>query len=362
MRRHFFARLAWAASLAAAFLAPTAANAQGKANVDKVKFDTCDGVELHGSFYPGRNGPKSTCVLLLHNITSGDSKKAYNSQQAGWDQLATALQAKGFAVLSFDFRGHGNSTGIQPGFWKFAHNGGVRGFGKAEAIRYQDYQRSYYPILVNDIAAAKTLLDRRNDNGECNSRSIILVGAQEGGVLGTMWAMTEWQRYQLVSQFPIRLDTNPEGKSVVACVWLSMTGTQSEQSSWLKALGKDHRIPMGFLYGAGDATAANFAQKWAKDLKGKASPTDKFTRADGTPKSTLAGHDLLRKDLDTVDKIVTYCEKVMEAVTPAEPAKVEFEKKGYAYSFQGGTPILRKKPDEKLLGPIPITHIGVRTP
>jgi hypothetical protein len=356
MRRHSFACLA----LAAALLATPAAYAQNP--VDRVKFDTCDGVELHGSFYPGKNGPKSTCVLLLHNIASGDSKNAYNSQQDGWDRLAKALQDTGnFAVLSFDFRGHGNSTGIQPSFWKYAHNSGVRGAGKSEAISYKDYQKSYFPILVNDIAAAKALLDRRNDNGECNSRSIILIGAQEGAVLGTMWAVTEWQRYQLINLFPLRLDPNPEGKCVNACVWLSMTSSQSEQGNWMKLLAKNH-IPMGFLYGASDATAANFAQKWAKDLKGKTAPTDKLTRADNIPKSTLAGHNLLRKDLDTVEKVVNYCKKVLEAVTPADYAKTEFEKKGYAWNFPGVRPIIGKKPDEKLLIPVPLTHIGVRTP
>jgi predicted alpha/beta hydrolase len=298
----------------------------------------------------------------LHNIASSDSKNAYNSQQDGWDRLAKALQENGFAVLSFDFRGHGNSTGIQPSFWKFTHNNNVRGYGKSEAISYKDYQKSYWPILVNDIAAAKAQLDRRNDNGECNSRSIILIGAQEGAVLGTMWAVTEWQRYQLVNMFPLRLDSNPEGKSVSACVWLSMTSSQSEQGNWMKLLGKDKRIPMGFLYGANDTTASSFAQKWAKDLKGKNAPTDKLTRAEGTAKSTLAGHNLLRKDLDTVEKIVNYCKKVVETVTPADYAKVEFEKKGYAWNFPTIRPIIGKKADEKLLVPVPLTHIGVRTP
>jgi pimeloyl-ACP methyl ester carboxylesterase len=363
MRRQLNARLVWATGLMFALLATPTAYPQN--NVDRVKFDTCDGVELHGSFYPSRNGAKSTCVILLHNI-GGDAKNIDNSQQDGWDRLAKALQAEGFAVLSFDFRGHGNSTQIQPSFWKYPQNAGLRGFGKAESISYKDYQKSYYPILVNDIAAAKALLDRRNDSGECNSRSIILVGAQEGAVVGTMWAVTEWSRYQLlnVNLFaPAALDKNPEGKSIIACVWLSMSSSQSELGNWLKLLGKEKRMPMGFLYGANDATAANFAQRWAKELKGKNAPTDKLTSAEGTPKSSLAGHNLLRKDLNTVEKIATYCKKVVDTVTPSDQSKIEFEKKGYAWSFQqGGRPIIAKKLDEKLLSPIPISNIGVRAP
>jgi predicted alpha/beta hydrolase len=359
MRRQLIARLASTALTMAAVLVGRAAHGQ---NVDKVKFDTCDGVELHGSFYPGKNGPKSTCVILLHNV-GGDAKNIDNSQQDGWDRLAKELQSAGFAALTFDFRGHGNSTQIQPSFWKYNHNLGLRGAGKSESISYKDYQKSYYPILVNDIAAAKALLDRRNDNGECNSRSIILVGAQEGAVIGAMWAVSEMSRYQLVNLFPIKLDATPEGKNINACVWLSMNSQQGEIGTWLRTLGKDKHIPMGFLYGANDSGSANFAQRWAKDLKGKSAPTDKLTRAEGTPKIALAGHNLLRKDLDTVEKVVNYCKAVIDAVTPSDPSKVEFEKKAYAWNFSAsGRPIPAKKQDEKLLAPIPLSNIGVRTP
>jgi len=349
MRGHLAARLIFAAGLCTALLHPSPARAQ---KVDRVKFDTCDGVELHGSWY-GKDS-KSTCVILLHTIGG-------NSQQDGWDRLAKALNEKGFAVLSFDFRGHGNSTTILPTFWGRTYNQGLRGAGKAESINYKDFQRSYHPILVNDIAAAKAFLDRRNDAGECNSRSIILVGAQEGATLGLLWLYSEWYRFQVVNNFTGKLDTTPEGKNVIACVWLSMTGGQYDLGTWLRATGKDKKIPMGFLYGANDASAAAFAQKWARDLKGTTAPTKDLTAADAIPKSSLAGHALLRKDLDTADRIANYCTKVLEKVTPPDPAKVEFEKKGYAWSF-GGRPIPGKAADEKLLQAVPLGNLGVRVP
>lgn len=352
MRRQFLARLAFAAGLAAALLSPSAAHAQKK--VDRVKFETCDGVELHGLFYPSAAGAKATCVILLHNIGG-------NSQQDGWDRLASELQNKNFAVLSFDFRGHGNSDRVLPSFWKVAHNSSVRGGPKSETINYKDYQRNYYPMLVNDIAAARAFLDRRNDGSECNSRSIILIGAQEGAVIGTMWLASEMHRFQVLSVQPLKLDMNPEGKSVNACVWLSMTSAQAELGNWLKMIGRDKRVPMGFLYGANDTTATSFAQKWAKELKGTVMPTKKYTAAEAIPKSNLAGHMLLRKDLSTVEKIVTYCKDVMDNITAADSGRVEFDKKGYAWNFNGRT-ITGKIPEEKLLHPIPLSNIGVRTP
>jgi pimeloyl-ACP methyl ester carboxylesterase len=359
MRRQFLARVALAAGLAAAFLGRCPAHAQK--NVDRVKIDTYDGVELHGSFYPGKNGPKSTCVILLHNV-GGNSPG--NSQEDGWDRLATALQDKGFAVLTFDFRGHGNSTAVhRDTFWKVPQNtAGVKGGPKSDTITVKDFQRGYHPVLVNDIAAAKAYLDRRNDGGECNSHSLILIGAQEGAVIGTMWLATELHRYQLLSLLPVKLDLTPEGKYVNACVWLSMTGTQTSWPSlteWLKAIGSKNRVPMGFLYGDKDSAAASFAQKWAKELKGSTMPTKKYTAAEAIPKVNLAGHKLLRKDLKTIEQIVDYCSGVMSDITPADPGKVEFDRKGYAWSFGAGRPIIAKRPEERLLGLIPLSSIGV---
>src|SRR5262245_19076486 len=63
----------------------------------RVQFESADKVQLHGVFYPSPLRKDAACVLLLHRIGG-------NSQQEGWDALATELQRNGFAVLRFDFR------------------------------------------------------------------------------------------------------------------------------------------------------------------------------------------------------------------------------------------------------------------
>jgi len=85
------------------------------ADSDRVKFDTVDSVQLQGQFYPakGKDGKEKAVVLLLHDIHKGG-----NSGQDGWGALAEALQKDGFAVLSFDFRGHGDSTNVGGQFWE----------------------------------------------------------------------------------------------------------------------------------------------------------------------------------------------------------------------------------------------------
>src|SRR5262249_7921904 len=124
--------------------------------------------------------------------------------------------------------------------------------------------------------------------------------------------------------------------------------------------GKNNRVPMAFVYGADDTTAANFAKRWAKDLKGETMPTKKFTGEEGIKKSKLQGHKLLHKELDTVKFIGNYVKEVTEAVTLADYSKVEFEKKGYAWRFGTARAITAKLPDEKFLQPIPLGNLGVR--
>src|SRR5258707_4083418 len=74
--------------------------------VDKedVSFKTFDGVLLKGSFYKSAKGGNSPVVMLLHKF--GGSRAA----QSDWEKLAVRLQKKGYAVMAFDFRGHGTST------------------------------------------------------------------------------------------------------------------------------------------------------------------------------------------------------------------------------------------------------------
>ena len=76
----------------------------------QVDIVTVDKVELKGKFYAskGKDNKDAPCVLMLHAWgESSDNKE--------WNALARKLQDKGHAVLTFDFRGHGESTTVQAG-------------------------------------------------------------------------------------------------------------------------------------------------------------------------------------------------------------------------------------------------------
>jgi pimeloyl-ACP methyl ester carboxylesterase len=198
-------------------LTTTAAHAQ---NSKPARFPTADGVEIQGTFWPGAK--KDATVMLLHAVGKGE-----DSHKKGWDSLGDALNAKGYAVLSFDVRGHGQSTTVDPRIFWALNRQNVKQGANPNSFEFKQILKSGYPALVNDIAAAKAFLDRRNDAGECNASSLILVGAETGATLGAIWLNSEYNRYELLPpvQFgaPPVAAKDPEGKNTIAAVWLSIS-------------------------------------------------------------------------------------------------------------------------------------------
>jgi pimeloyl-ACP methyl ester carboxylesterase len=297
----------------------------------KLTFETYDKVTLRGTFYPSaKDGKKSPPVLLLHKLGSAEGRQA-----PGFESLAKALQAKGFAVLSFDFRGHGDSTDIKPDFWKVPSNS-ARTIKNAKPtktdIDFKDFLPSYYPQLINDIAAAKYELERRNNAQECNINDLIVVGAEDGGTLGALWTATEWQRHRWSpnpSGFgaPIRA-REPEGQDVAALVFLSVQPNLGSGNAVLRFGGggntvgswftKDPRVKekvgMCFLYGEADAASGKFAKYIFDDaLRAEKVTKNKLLYKLAVKETKLAGSELLKKGLTTEEWIVKYCaDQVME--------------------------------------------------
>src|SRR5262245_8912552 len=80
--------------------------ATGQNKFEKGNLKTGDGVKIVGSSWGSSKGKKGPVVLLLHDFKAD---KGGNSHADGWDSLDEALNKEGYAVLSFDFRGHGDS-------------------------------------------------------------------------------------------------------------------------------------------------------------------------------------------------------------------------------------------------------------
>jgi pimeloyl-ACP methyl ester carboxylesterase len=325
----------------ALLLGPQTARAQQKEK--QVNIMTADGVELAGTWYPGNKGDAT--VMLLHPIGKGE-----DSSKAGWDRLAKALNAKGYSVLRFDFRGHGASTTIQnpQKFYSFPLNRLVKANKAAPGnISVEDYGPAYYPVLVNDIAAAKSYLDRKNDNGECNTSALVVVGADTGATLGAIWLNSEWFRYKALApnqQKPyIHLDDEPEGKGTVAAVFLSINpqlgkGVSVYLQNVLRAPGQVNAVPMLFVYGDEDTKGKAEAVKLEKYIK-----TNKFKNQAATGSYPIKGagkargRELLQKSLPTEADIVKYLEEGVLAKTP-EWTKRDFTKSPYYWGLPARFP------------------------
>lgn len=70
----------------------------GASRGERVRFTSTDGVQLGGHIF----GSGSAGVVLAH---------MYPADQTSWFDTATQLAARGYLVLTFDFRGYGESAG-----------------------------------------------------------------------------------------------------------------------------------------------------------------------------------------------------------------------------------------------------------
>jgi pimeloyl-ACP methyl ester carboxylesterase len=294
-------------------LFPLTSLAFAQKEAEKVEFETVDEVELHGTFYPADQGMKAPCVLLLHDLSSDGGTTGWND----WAGLTSKLQKDGFAVFQFDFRGFGKSTTVHPAFWKAPDNSKIRGANlRKSEIHHRDFPASYLPVLVNDIAAARRFLDEQNDAKHCNSRNLIIIGAQEGATLGALWLATEWQRRP---PRQIGLNLPPYGEDIAAAVWLSILPTlghslrpEFQVKKWLGPL-RD-RTPMFFFFGEEDRTASALATELCdRVLKIDVPPRPKFTGSKGLKTSAAGAGLLTQRALGVDEKVLNYLTNVLKS-------------------------------------------------
>jgi pimeloyl-ACP methyl ester carboxylesterase len=360
------------AVVTAVLLSPPDVSAQAKIPTKTVTIPTFDGVHLAGTLYPNSGGKRDAVVVLLHHF---DAAKGGSSQSEGWSNLAAALHADGYTVLSFDFRGFGDSKTVDTKFWDFKHNQAPHLKGvkkKAQSIAHTNFNASYYPYLVNDVAAVRAYLDRRNDAREVNSSNIILIGAGDGSTVGAMWLAHEARRRRDKSGgIGMMLLGDPEVRDVAAAVWISPTANigkkvagAGQMTKWAVDAGgsKTNKVPMAFVFGKNDGPSDTIGSKMLAALKpmgskGKDLPNTGVEKIAGTK---LKGDALLDKDLDTVKWIVgTYLKKVMEDRGAREWNERSADKSPYWYTKgpNVSTPAkINKKPGEDV-GPVDLPLI-----
>lgn len=328
----------------------TAQNGNGEA----VRIPTVDGVTLHGMFYPSaKNKKDAPTIIFLHKFGDKGLQKSYYG-------LAEALQAN-YSVMLFDFRGHGKSKDIKPEeFWRQPFNAqNVRGAkATSTTIEHSQFTTKYLPALVNDIAAVKAYLDRKNDNGDCNTSSTILIGAESGATLGAIWLNAQWSLVRMMPNpnnpllQPIA-SPNPEGKDVIACIWMSID----------KSLGKGNPVsltrtlqtpvamqgcPTVFMYGEANTADKDLAQALVKALKKGDDKKYEFVVPYGIKGTNLRGISLAVKSLHLEKIIGGYLDTVVDK-KGGEWTRRDFEKSAYMWRNGGQAKILAPGVDSKNL-------------
>lgn len=131
---------------------------------ERVVFTSEDGVLLVGSYYKPRIGTSysTPSVILLHML---------GMDRSTWDKFAQELTQNGYAVLSVDLRGHGESI-------KQANY----------TISYQSFMPKNFKNMTLDVKAAKKYLI---EGRKANPNQISIIGASIGANLALNYAASD---------------------------------------------------------------------------------------------------------------------------------------------------------------------------
>jgi len=360
--------------LAVVFLLSGSGSSLGQEPVEG-RFPTADGLKISYTWYEGKNGTNSDTVLLVHNYTSDSSK-------GPWSTLAKSLQKEGYAVLSFDFRGHGKSADFKvmdrpDEFVKFTFN---RYCGKAlnaktiKDLNKAQFSPSYYPYLINDLTGARRFIDGKSDAGQCNGGRIFVVAEQSICPLVMLWITTEYARFACG---PVARNDPPEfisaGRDICAAVFLSWSNsiagaqalTVAQKVSADKEFGSEtvligdqvrQKVAMAFIYGKEDkgsaAEAALWMSRFGVPVRNKADEILKYTReiAGAEKLSGIKLLDIGEAQKDKDEKVSVVDEKIRDFFVGMRKRDVN------------GTESKKRNPNNYDPIPVPLDMWGLRLP
>jgi hypothetical protein len=330
-----------------------------------VHFHTVDHMELVGTLYHGWKGKQGMTVLMLHDL-------GRDRGSPGWKHLAEALQAEGHTVLTFDFRGHGESKKASTPFWKFSvnkyltsHDAALPAEKQPRTLEAKDLPSTYLPWLIEDIAAARSYLDVRHDepNGPVNTFNLVVIGAGQASALGSLWLGTEGSRYNAEDISGKTVLKPSEKLSVLQVVWLGMTDPLKLDPrgiySWLEGAAAKPVVPITFVYGQDDIDTSSLLEYPIRERWGSAIRI---------PDARRSGQDLLESKGNGAERIKQYLVKTFQNLPP-QPWVLRRVKTLHSYwaiplRLLGQREEMRiyvaKRVGEETLTPIPFLPLGIR--
>ncbi len=331
-----------------------------------VHFSTVDHLELAGTLYHGWKGKRGMTVLMLHDLGS-------NRNSPGWKRLAEALQAEGHTVLTFDFRGHGDSKKLTPAFWKYAVNKSLPSYisilpeeKQPKKLEATSLPFEYRPWMIEDIAAARTYLDLRHDepSGPVNTFNLVLIGAGHASALGSLWLATEGLRFNATEMGDKLLVKWPEKLSVLQAVWIGMADPLKLSPfgihSWLEAAHDKPVVPITFVYGEDDVNSSTLLSLPIRK---------KFGSEFVIRGAKRSGQNLLDLDKDAAVQIQKFLVKTLQSLPPTTspvnwvPRNIKSLRSFWRMELPGEKRKVRwyeaKRVGEETLSPVPFHLLGI---
>ncbi len=137
---------------------------------------TSDGVRLAVTYYKSSLGKDAAAVVLLH---------AEKGQRSDFSNLALQLQAKGFAVVAPDLRGHGGSTRAKRD-------------GREITLSASTMAAAEFGLMPTlDMRAVASFVWQKNNAKELNIDKLCVVGAELGASVALEFAAFDAHAYEL---------------------------------------------------------------------------------------------------------------------------------------------------------------------
>jgi alpha-beta hydrolase superfamily lysophospholipase len=267
-----------------------------------VELDTDDGVLITATYFPSAVGKNAPAVILMHGY--GEKQSVFWPSQTGKD-LAFALQDAGYAVLTFDFRGHGRSVQLARG---------AEQKGKEVRLNFKDMKNpQHFEGMLHDIEAAKRFLVRKNNDAELNIARLGVVGCEMGASLALKWSFHDWQ-------FP-PLFTGKQGQDVQALVLISPSYNFKGVQIRNELAELQRTLPIQIVAGKKETKAFGEAEKMHQ-AGVKLRPTD--TKSQLTAANTkMQGGSLLNPELELEPDLNRAIVKFLDATLKTNPSKWE---------------------------------------
>jgi len=132
------------------------------ANVEKVSFQTFDGVIIKANYFPS-SAEQPVGVILLHML---------GQDKSSWNEFASKLQENGFTVLAIDFRGHGESI-----------------LQDSKTLNWNKFSETEFNLMTQEVASAKSFLTKKGINED----RVFIAGASLGANIALNYAITDSQ-------------------------------------------------------------------------------------------------------------------------------------------------------------------------